>query len=475
MVRAALLCLASAFLMAATPWPKDKPVAPVEYTSPEALKAVATTGILKAGEWSAKRSGNPKVSRAFKLAGAAADFPEIRDAWRKGDRVKAAFLLSWTMIKYGCPPADAADFAGRAVAAGTLAAKDATNQRQLDEAFASYKAASGGTGSDAWGWRQGFLSRSVRSELRKKHPDFSERDLDRMERVAMATYCENRLYRERFDGHKKQVRAWLKDGGVRWSGDEAALEKFLATMDEVERLIQARRAQDGLFDKERLRLAQAIFRGGKPTLDAALADYFTRYFGEPRDARGERPAAPRAPAPAEAGEWFRAKLPGGWKVEREGRGAWSARMERQIAGKGKLCRPQIANATVSAELKQGRELTRGDMDERLRAQMKGNGWYPEEGTLQDFSLGPFKGRLLITKFKYKAGAGNPSYGYRDGKAMIFGYAVLADGPRLLSLKYAAYAGSCWDNSGRAQAEREAKAAQQEAVGILRSLSIGPKP
>ena len=262
MVRAALLCLASAFLMAATPWPKDKPVAPVEYTSPEALKAVATTGILKAGEWSAKRSGNPKVSRAFKLAGAAADFPEIRDAWRKGDRVKAAFLLSWTMIKYGCPPADAADFAGRAVAAGTLAAKDATNQRQLDEAFASYKAASGGTGSDAWGWRQGFLSRSVRSELRKKHPDFSERDLDRMERVAMATYCENRLYRERFDGHKKQVRAWLKDGGVRWSGDEAALEKFLATMDEVERLIQARRAQDGLFDKERLRLAQAIFRVG---------------------------------------------------------------------------------------------------------------------------------------------------------------------------------------------------------------------
>lgn len=472
MVRATLLCLASAFLAAATPWPKDKPAPPVEYTSPEALKAVATTGILKAGEWASKQSGNPKVSKAFKLAGAAADFPEIRDAWRKGDRVKAAFLLSWTMIKYGCPPADAADFAGRAVAAGTLAAKDATNQRQLDEAFASYKAASGGTGSDAWGWRQGFLSRSVRAELRKKHPDFSERDLDRMERVAMATYCENRLHRERFDGYKTQVRAWLKDHGVRWSGDEAALEKFLATMDEVERLIQSRRALDGLFDKERAKLAQAVFRGGRPALDAALADYFTRYFDEPRDAQGEKRARK---APAAAGDWFEAKLPKGWKVGTERKGSWSARTERVIARKGKLCGQQIANATVSAELKQGRAMTRGEMDDRLRAQVKGNGWYPEVGTLEDVTLGDFKGRLLTTKPKYKAGAGNPSYGYRDGKAMVFGYAVLAQGSRLMTLQYSAYAGSCWDNSGRAQAEREAKAIQQEALGILKGLALRAKP
>ena len=85
---------------------------------------------------------------------------------------------------------------------------------------------------------------------------------------------------------------------------------------------------------------------------------------------------------------------------------------------------------------------------------------------------PAPDRATADRIAFKTGT---SYGYRDGKAMVFGYAVLADGPRLLSLKYAAYAGSCWDNSGRAQAEREAKAAQQEAVGILRSLSIGPKP
>lgn len=296
-----LLVCGLPFPAAEVPWPKDRPKPPMEYLGPEAVQGVALDGVAKAGELSAAWAGKAKVGSAFQALGKAGDLNDIQKAWRAGDKVKALGQLTWMMIKHGCPPADAADFAGKTVAAGLLSGKDFVNKTQLEDTFRSYKAA-GGRGE--YGYGQGFLSRELRLGMRTQFPGIKDAELDRMEAAALRTYCENRLYRDRFEEFKGQVRQWLGKSGVRWSGDEASLEHFLALTDQAEKTIEARGAGAGLVNPARIKLAQALFKG-QSALEAALAEYFSSYYGDVRDARGNKLDGGQGAAPAAGKGFFR--------------------------------------------------------------------------------------------------------------------------------------------------------------------------
>ncbi len=306
-----LCALLSPLLTAAgVPWPKDKPLPPVSYAPKESLKQVAVDGAPKAIELAAGWKHYDKTSNAFKGVGALPDLPDIKRAWDRGEVGKAAGMLTWTLLKVGFPPADAVDFAGKAMAAGMLAGKDAAHRQQLDDLYRSYKAAgSGGTGGDrgVYGFRQGFLSGNLREEIRRTCPGVSEENLRRMEESALRTYCENRQYQEGFDTYKQQVRSWMTLNGIPWSGDEANFERLLVQIDGFERAIAAKGASDGLFDAQRARLIRAILHGGPGGLDAGLAEYFSQYYRDTRNAKGEK----LGPGPASPGTAAAANRPAG--------------------------------------------------------------------------------------------------------------------------------------------------------------------
>jgi len=284
------------------PWPRNEPEPPVTFASPEALKAVQVDGLLKAGEVASGWMNNQKVRLAFKGLSVAPELNEARRAWNESEFGVTVERLVVAMVKLGCPLTDATQFAASTVAAGMLAGKDAVNREQMDEVFRSYKSARGG-GDDVWGASQGFLGASTRELLRGRFPLLDERRLDELEDMSLRTYCENRLYREQWTAYKDQVRQWLRDQHVPWSGFESSLEKLIRGMSAMEARIEAKHAEDGLFDAERRKLIEALLRGGQNGADAALADYFSRYFRDARNARGDKPRAlpagtAAAPAPA---------------------------------------------------------------------------------------------------------------------------------------------------------------------------------
>ncbi|MBK8792035.1 MAG: hypothetical protein IPN59_02585 [Holophaga sp.] len=305
------LFLLAPLFSAGVPWPKDKPVPPVSYASRDALGQVAVDGAPKAVELAASWKRYDKTANAFKGVGALPDLPEIKRAWDRGEVGKAGGMLVWTFLKIGFPPADAVDFAGKTMAAGMLAGKDAAHRTQLDDIYRSYKAAgSGGSGGDrgVYGFRQGFLSGNIREEIRKSCPSVTEENLRRMEEAALRTYCENRQFQEGFEAYKKQVRTWLTQNNIPWSGDEATLERLLTQIDGFERLIAARGATASLFNAQRAALIRAILRGGPGALDTALADYFSHHFGDTRNPKGEKIGSgptPVAAAPNPATGTFR--------------------------------------------------------------------------------------------------------------------------------------------------------------------------
>ncbi|MFZ1375536.1 MAG: hypothetical protein WAS25_02970 [Geothrix sp.] len=285
------------------PWPKERPVQPVSYAAKEALVQVGQEGIPKAIEVAADWKKFDKSANALRGLSALPEFPEIKRTWDRGEIGKAAGMLSWTLLKVGFPPADAVDLAGKAMAAGILAGKDAAHRNQLNDLYRSYKAAgSGGAGGDrgVYGFRQGFLSGNIREDIRRTCPGVTEENLRRMEETALRTYCENRQYQEGFEAYKQQVKRWMSDNGIPWSGEEATFERLLIQIDGAEKQIAARGASGSLFDLQRAKLIRAILRGGPTGLDTALAEFFSQHFGDVRNAKGEkvgtRSAAP-TPAP----------------------------------------------------------------------------------------------------------------------------------------------------------------------------------
>jgi len=299
-IRALTLLLVAHAAVAGVPWPKEKPVPPVSYAPREALVQVGLEGVPKAAEIALKWKNHHKLGNALNILSAAPELPEIKRTWDRGEVGKAGGMLAWTLLKVGFAPADAADFAGKAIAAGMLAGKDAAHRSQLDAIYRSYKAAgNGGTGGDrgVYGFRQGFLSGNIREEIRRTCPGVTEAQLRGMEESALRTYCENRAFQDSFEDYKKGVRTWMAQNGIPWSGDEAAFERMLTKLDDMEKAIAAKGANGGLFDAQRVKLIRAILQGGIGGQDAALADYFSAYFGDARNARGEK-IGPSVGAPA---------------------------------------------------------------------------------------------------------------------------------------------------------------------------------
>lgn len=191
-------------------------------------------------------------------------------------------------------------------------------------------------------------------------------------------------------------------------------------------------------------------------------------------------SAPEAPAPppatakaADEGTWFKSSLAGGWQVEHNRASHWTAKMIREIAPKSKDCRPQTVHGSIGAKVETSFLPKPGEIDAKLRAHVESNGWYPDEEGIQAFSIGKYKGRMLTTTIKYKAGFGNPMAGYRDGTAHSFGYVIALHETerRMITASFSVYAGSCWDNSGKANALAQVTAAKAQAIGILSGLSL----
>ena len=172
-------------------------------------------------------------------------------------------------------------------------------------------------------------------------------------------------------------------------------------------------------------------------------------------------------------KWFKAGLAGGWQIEHNRARHWSAKMSRDIAPKSKNCRPQTVHGSVGAKLESSFLPKPGEIDAKLRGFVEGNGWYPEEEGIKDFSIGKYKGRMITTTVKYKGGFGSPMAGYRDGTAHAFGYVIALHETerRMITASFSVYAGSCWDNSGKANALAHVKAARTEAMGIIGGLTL----
>jgi tetratricopeptide (TPR) repeat protein len=173
------------------------------------------------------------------------------------------------------------------------------------------------------------------------------------------------------------------------------------------------------------------------------------------------------------GTWFTSGLAGGWTVEHNKTRHWSAKMKREISAKSKDCPPQTVHGSVSAKLESSFLPKPEEIDAKLRGFVEGNGWYPEEESMQSFSLGKFKGKMIISTLKYKAGFGNPMAGYRGGTAHVHGYALaLHESERqMISINFSVYGGSCWDNSGKDNAMSQARSGKAEALGIIQALSL----
>lgn len=303
-----LLLLLSAALaaqpVANVPWPANAPHPPAPFADPREIRETENDVLSKSAELTAKGMKLPGLAKAFSAASRLPDIQGVREAWNASEFEEAMLRLTKLIVKVGMPPVDAVTFAAQTMATGMLMAKDKVNQEQMDEIFRSWKAARGG-GDDVWGGRQGFLAASTRRELRSKFPVLDDQRLDELETMSLRTYCENRLYREQWDEYKNQVRGWLKGQNIRWSGEDEVLDDLLIRINEASDRIRDAHAESGFFESERRKLIEALLRGGQTGLDRALADYFSRYFGDRRNAQGEKlgPAPNRsASRGGEAGE-----------------------------------------------------------------------------------------------------------------------------------------------------------------------------
>ncbi len=163
-----------------------------------------------------------------------------------------------------------------------------------------------------------------------------------------------------------------------------------------------------------------------------------------------------------------------WIVDTDKPNAWRAKSTRKILDKTAQCSESSLNVSISANISSfSGNMTPGEMDKELRSWMSESGWYPEEASIEPITISGFKGKLLTTTLKYKAGFGNPSAGYKYGTAHIGGYAILIsdDGSGMLKVGYYAFAGCCWDNKSAEISKKEAMAGKNEAEKVLRSLNI----
>jgi hypothetical protein len=198
---------------------------------------------------------------------------------------------------------------------------------------------------------------------------------------------------------------------------------------------------------------------------------------EPASSTSEQPSATEKTEPQTAvvkeGDWLKSGLSAGWEIGRNEEKNWSAKMSRVIAEKSENCRQQTAHGTITAKIESSFIPRPEEVEKKLRSLVENNGWYPEEESMQSFSLGRFKGKMITTTLKYQNGFGNPMAGYRDGTAHIHGHVIALDQDvrRMININFSVYGGSCWNNSGKDNAMAQARAAKAEAISIINGLSF----
>jgi len=171
---------------------------------------------------------------------------------------------------------------------------------------------------------------------------------------------------------------------------------------------------------------------------------------------------------------IKANIPFGWTVTTNRPGSWEAKSSRKITEKTANCGAYTLDVNVAATVSPiSGAMATTEIDKKLRSWMSESGWYPEEASIDAISINGFKGRLLTSTLKYKDGFGSPMAGYKDGKAHIFGYAMLIadNGTKMLKIRYSSFAGSCWDNKSAELSKKEAQAGKNEAEQIMRSITI----
>jgi len=285
--------------------------------SPELLRDLGADSLLKSGELTAgqlaKEGSSSRAAHYFKAAALGKDLKDAAVAYgEKGGGIKAAGLVAWALIKVGCPVADATDFAAKTVAAGMLAQKDHVNAGQMDDLYRSYRA-SNDRGGDrgVFGFRQGFLSQSVSQDLRERSGGkLTQRELDHLAERTLATYCENRRYREARSAFRGDVVAWLKGNAIPWSGADASLDRLIEELQEREQAFRERTRGAALPAAGRIALARALLKGGRAEADRVMAQLYSQHFGGSYDAAGTK-AGEAAPASAARGAFVLAKVQDG--------------------------------------------------------------------------------------------------------------------------------------------------------------------
>ena len=190
---------------------------------------------------------------------------------------------------------------------------------------------------------------------------------------------------------------------------------------------------------------------------------------------GQEQSSGQAEQNKDDGTWFKSGLSGGWQVKHNESGYWAANLKREISAPSKLkeCGRVTVSGTINAKLESTFVPTSEEIDKKLRGFVEGNGWYPKEEGIQNFSIGEYTGRMITTTVKHKDGFGNPMAGYRGGTAHSFGYAIVLHKTerRMISANYSVYANGCWDNSEKDIALAQVTAARAQAMGIIQGLSL----
>lgn len=249
----------------------------------------------------------------------------------------------------------------------------------------------------------------------------------------------------------------------------ASSKKFL---DELNRLYaEEKELLNKLYGE--LKEAEALQSKLREVYDVTYNSTFTHEKFKHPGSTSTNSSSP-ASTSSSAENFIKANIPFGWKVDTNKPSNWVASSKRKIIEKSGQCHESFLDINVVATISPlSGTMATTEIDKKLRSWMSESGWYPVEASIEAISINGFKGRLLTSTLKYNDGIGSPMAGYRDGKAHIFGHAMLIadDGSKMLKVRYSSFAGSCWDNKSSSISKKEALAGKNEAEQVIRSITI----
>lgn len=98
-------------------------------------------------------------------------------------------------------------------------------------------------------------------------------------------------------------------------------------------------------------------------------------------------------------------------------------------------------------------------------------YWGTKSTARSYSIGEFKGQFSDTNITFRRGGASPDAGYRWSRIGANGSGWVIKDRKAIEVGYNVSGGGCWENSDRAFLERQASAAQKEAVAIINGLTL----